>query len=417
LLTSPRLRFSDAQISAMLRWAKALHARDVPTLYAIKKMCQDLRRLVGDPTKKVVSPSGNIFYINDIGAAVAKDYANPLTRFAMSDFPEDRGGYMSEAQHGFKMLRDGPEGIVTPAVRVEGKIFFTQELLQRSDTSYFIPERFFVDRCSSRRDPIPTAGGTPETLTALGRSVSWTERGFVVSNRQMLCPVATFKVPFDKLYGSYPEHVQLFSGMMCYAVPVIVFIDDVSGNVSKQWNKHHVVYASNANLPREMIEKEFSVKFVSSSPHASPIELAKAVCDSINSAAQNGVEAWDCKYDEEVLLLPYGFFFGGDNPMQAEECSHNGLGCNLFCRTCKVGGTKAHKASEEGFLELFSEGPLRTLHETDAEIRRQLSMSVLPGAQSKVDSACQATGVWDSGLHSIIHTLIEMGKQLRKARP
>ncbi|KAI0689008.1 hypothetical protein BC835DRAFT_1407956 [Cytidiella melzeri] len=197
---------------------------------------------------------------------------------------------------------------------------------------------------------------------------------------------------------------------MCYAVPFIVFINDVSGNVSQQWNKHNVVYASNANLPREMIEKEFSVKFVLSSPHASPIELAKAVCDSINSAAQNGVEAWDCKYDEEVLLLPYGFFF-------AEECSHNGLGCNLFCRTCKVGGTKAHKASEEGFLELFSEGPLRTPHETDAEIRRQLSMSVLPGAQSKVDSARQATGVWDSGLHSIIHTLIEMGKQLRKARP
>ncbi|KAI0692036.1 hypothetical protein BC835DRAFT_1416789 [Cytidiella melzeri] len=79
LLTSPRLRFPDAQISAMLKWAKALHARDIPTLYAIKKMRQDLRCLVGDPTKKVVSPSGNIFYINDIGAAVAKDYANPLT--------------------------------------------------------------------------------------------------------------------------------------------------------------------------------------------------------------------------------------------------------------------------------------------------------------------------------------------------
>ncbi|KAI0695553.1 hypothetical protein BC835DRAFT_1273201, partial [Cytidiella melzeri] len=45
---------------------------------------------------------------------------------------------------------------------------------------------------------------------------------------------------------------------------------------------------------------------------------------------------WDCKYERRVLLLPYCFFFGGDNPMQAEECSHNGLGCNLFCRTCKV---------------------------------------------------------------------------------
>ncbi|KAI0685433.1 hypothetical protein BC835DRAFT_1408832 [Cytidiella melzeri] len=143
---------------------------------------------------------------------------------------------------------------------------------------------------------------------------------------------------------------------MCYAVQVIVFIDDVSGNVSQQWNKHHVVYASNTNLSRKMIEKEFSVKFVSLSPHASPIELAKAVCDSINSAAQNGCEAWDCKCDKDVLLLPYGFFFGGKNSMQAEKCSHNGLGYNLFCQTCKVSGTKAHKTSEEGFLELFSMG-------------------------------------------------------------
>ncbi|KAI0681717.1 hypothetical protein BC835DRAFT_1403033, partial [Cytidiella melzeri] len=104
--------------------------------------------------------------------------------------------------------------------------------------------------------------------------------------------------------------------------------------------------------------------------------------------------------------------------MQAEECSHNGLGCNLFCRTCKVGGTRLIKPQKKAFLSYsLYEGPLRTPHETDAEIRRQLSMSVLPGAQSKVDSARQATGVWDSGLHSIIHTLIEMGKQLRKARP
>ncbi|KAI0685315.1 hypothetical protein BC835DRAFT_1290475 [Cytidiella melzeri] len=72
LLTSPCLRFSDTQISAMLRWAKVLHMRDVPTLYAIKKMRQDLRHLVGDPTKRVVSPSGNIFHINDIGPAVSK---------------------------------------------------------------------------------------------------------------------------------------------------------------------------------------------------------------------------------------------------------------------------------------------------------------------------------------------------------
>lgn len=70
-------------------------------------------------------------------------------------------------------------------------------------------------------------------------------------------------------------------GRMVYAVPLIIFMDDVSGNISKQWNKHHVIYMSNGSMPREMLEKEFCVRFVTSSPHASPMELMKAMKDSI----------------------------------------------------------------------------------------------------------------------------------------
>ena len=159
---------------------------------------------------------------------------------------------------------------------------------------------------------------------------------------------------------------------MVYAVPLIVFMDDVSANISKQWNKHHVIYISNANMPREMIEKQFCIRFVSSSPHAAPMELMRGFKESLtyaffflysrrlrslttySEAAENGVVTWDCKNNEEVLLCPYGLFWGADNPMQAEECSHGGLACNYFCRTCKVGGTKEWKSSDEGFQSLFS---------------------------------------------------------------
>ena len=150
-------------------------------------------------------------------------------------------------------------------------------------------------------------------------------------------------------------------------------MDDVSGNVSKQWNKHHAVYMSNASLPREMLEKEFFVRFVTSSPHAAPMELMRAVKDSIwyallyrvilfelmflfillSSAAESGIIAWDCKDNEEVMLVPYVLFLAGDNPMQAEECSHAGLSCNYFCRTCDVGGTKEWKTSTEGYNSIF----------------------------------------------------------------
>ncbi|KAJ8089787.1 hypothetical protein PM082_018363 [Marasmius tenuissimus] len=50
---------------------------------------------------------------------------------------------------------------------------------------------------------------------------------------------------------------ELAKGRMVYGVPLIIFLDDVSGNISKQWNKHHAIYMSNALLPRQMIGKEF----------------------------------------------------------------------------------------------------------------------------------------------------------------
>jgi len=71
------------------------------------------------------------------------------------------------------------------------------------------------------------------------------------------------------------------NGRMVIGVPLIIFLDDVSGNISKQWNKHHAIYMSNGLLPRQMIEKEFCMRFVTSSPHASPMELVKALKDNI----------------------------------------------------------------------------------------------------------------------------------------
>lgn len=72
LFSSPRLCFSDAQKVAILNWAKALHAPEVPSLYAIKKSQNRILNLTGDPTSKEISPTGNIFYFNNIANSIAK---------------------------------------------------------------------------------------------------------------------------------------------------------------------------------------------------------------------------------------------------------------------------------------------------------------------------------------------------------
>lgn len=70
---------------------------------------------------------------------------------------------------------------------------------------------------------------------------------------------------------------QQAAGRKVYSVPLIIFQDDVSANRTKQWNKHHVVYVSNAALPRKELNRASNVKFVGSSPHAKPLEMMGCV--------------------------------------------------------------------------------------------------------------------------------------------
>ncbi|KAH9949290.1 hypothetical protein B0H21DRAFT_889914 [Amylocystis lapponica] len=424
LFSSPRLRFSEQQKAAVLTWGKELGACDVPSLGAVKRCQEHIRDLVGNPTEKVESRSGTIFYINDVGKAIAKDYANPLTRSSMEDYPIDGDGGMSQVFHAEKMLLEMPAEHMAPTVRVDGEIYFVNELLQLASDDYFIPERFFAARPSESRAesssrPSPTSAA--RELYALGRLVARSNAGFLVSvEERVIAPISTFRRTFEEIrlnadefscgftecsksYGEQMPHPfrAKSGGRMVYSVPLIIFMDDVSGNISKQWNKHHVIYMSNANMPREMIEKEFCVRFVSSSPNATPMELMTAMKTSVMKAADAGVVAWDCRNNEEVMLCPYGLFWAGDNPMQAEECSHAGLGCNYFCRTCKVGGTKEYKASNDGFQKIFVAGEPRTPAETIQQICEQIKLSLLSGGTTKVKDATAATGIRDATTDSI----------------
>lgn len=76
LFSNPCLRFSNAQKQAVLDWARQLGAKNVPSIYQLEKTAERIRKLVGDPTTKVTSQTGNIFFINDVGKAIAKVHVN-----------------------------------------------------------------------------------------------------------------------------------------------------------------------------------------------------------------------------------------------------------------------------------------------------------------------------------------------------
>ncbi|KAG1871492.1 hypothetical protein F4604DRAFT_2014381 [Suillus subluteus] len=143
--------------------------------------------------------------------------------------------------------------------------------------------------------------------------------------------------------------------------------------------------------------------------------MKESICSDIcSNAAESGIIAWDCKYNKEVMLIPYVLFLAGDNPMQAEECSHASLNCNYFCRTCDIGGTKEHKVSGDGHRSLFMSGNLQTPENMTAEIQKQFEITLKSGASEKIKNSVSLTGVHDSASGSILNVLVELRKKLRK---
>ncbi|KAF7375525.1 hypothetical protein MSAN_00440700 [Mycena sanguinolenta] len=90
--------------------------------------------------------------------------------------------------------------------------------------------------------------------------------------------------------------------------------DDVSGNQSKQYNKHMNMYTGNGCLPGRLLQQEFHVHYISSSPHASSAEQFAAFCDHVKSTETNPVKAYNaatkrkCQFILRVPGLP------ADNP-------------------------------------------------------------------------------------------------------
>ncbi|KAJ7926390.1 hypothetical protein B0H13DRAFT_1599543 [Mycena leptocephala] len=110
---------------------------------------------------------------------------------------------------------------------------------------------------------------------------------------------------------------------------------------------------SSGALPRTKLENEFHARFVTTSPSASPLEIMQGVRASVEETFAGPVVASDCDVNEPVLLSLYGLPFASYNPMQAELCGCAGLYTNFFCRTCKAGGTRDWKQSNEGFADVL----------------------------------------------------------------
>lgn len=206
------------------------------------------------------------------------------------------------------------------------------------------------------------------------------------------------------------------NGRDLYVVMVPLWCDDVSGNRSKQYNKHINMYMVNSNLPGRLLQQEYFVRYLSTSPHATAPEQFSELRDQVNRTVTHPITCFnaatkrECSVTIRVPCLP------ADNPQQSEEASHIGGNANCGCRKCKAGGPHEYKESDAGYHALYSSGDLRSAADVKKCLVDQLDLACY-GVEKPINEMQTATGIKDKIAQHWIDVLLQKSRQLKSDNP
>jgi len=312
--------------------------------------------------------------------------ANPEVRPNLHVYPEDSGPMLSEARQAERWLKEMPPDELTPMIRIGEDDYYIYEPAMLINGSFCIPTRWFM------------RGGEFYCKAWPLRPVSDSDGWQVREDVEIEVPQNDFLKNFPtladdhRLYGvPHPSrilgmhfnpikrfpHLTIFSevrkttspdilsrwthtnpvlgnrwrakaqGKHVAALPLWMYCDDTSGNVSKKWNEHNSFLFTLAGLSGHETSKEFNIHFLCTSNLAPPLEMLDGVIDqleyvtrhlmvrlclsSFRTAQNKGVWAWDCVLKEPILVFPSVLALLGDNPMESEFACHIGLRGKYFC--------------------------------------------------------------------------------------
>ncbi|OAV99967.1 hypothetical protein PTTG_25122 [Puccinia triticina 1-1 BBBD Race 1] len=137
-------------------------------------------------------------------------------------------------------------------------------------------------------------------------------------------------------------------------LPISLYSNDTSGNLSKKWNKHISYYFNLAGLPPKLTNQHFHCHFLCTSNSAGTLELAEGIVDDIMELIEHGCPAYDSGLGKEVLVITSLLCFLADTPMHSEITStvmpNN---ARNPCRVCDLGVTRAAQKRSMAYLQFF----------------------------------------------------------------
>ena len=114
-----------------------------------------------------------------------------------------------------------------------------------------------------------------------------------------------------------------------------MYIDDVSGNKSKKWNKFDMWSVSLACLPKHESRMFTNIHFVGCSNRLSALEMSGPIVEDL-CMLEAGIRVYDCFLKYEILVIAPVICWLCDNVRASELLNHNGSTAVKLCRMCMV---------------------------------------------------------------------------------
>ncbi|KAJ7349682.1 hypothetical protein DFH08DRAFT_667969, partial [Mycena albidolilacea] len=418
----PRLRVSSSLMRVFLWVLKEARCKDVPSFDHLRRVQKQLRTQCGTPSIPCKSPLGNVFFMNDPRAIVAKDWANPTTRKLLHVYPEiPEDGIIREIWHAEKWRKNMDLDILSPMYDAGVRHYYVNEVARLRDGKLVIPIRWITFRGRLYADAFSVSFDDQDLATVNDACTTLICAEDLTENYHDLEQAG--KIPkwgastMDAGHSSRMPNPKrkIAAGRPMYSSFVNYFADDVSGNRSKSWNKHWNAYMTHQNLPRKVLQQEFHVHFISTSPNATVSEQFLEFKAAVEETHTDPVEVRDESGNATCFCI-YCNAGPSDNPMQSEISSHIGGKGNCFCRKCRVGGTQKEKATDEGYHALFEVSIFSNIEYIILELEKQVKLAC-SGVIEPVKDLQTETGVKDVYTQFWINGLILRFKEMRKDDP
>jgi hypothetical protein len=289
--------------------------------------------------------------MNDIQDTLAADMANPLVAPHLHFYPEETQGPVSETFQAERWMEYTPSQL-TPMYSRGAKRWWIEEFGQLHNGRYVLPHAWIVWNGILTAD-VSIVTQTEDGCWKLEDSIEETvdavdlELDFSVILDQF-CHELTWVD--DHAVPTMPNslHKLVSDDKDLFVLMVSPWTDDISGNRSKQYNKHMNMCTGTGCLPGRPLQQEFHVHYISTSPHATSAEQFATFCNHVKSTETEPVKCFTVATKHTCCFIIRTPGLPADNPQQLEEALHMGGNANYPCRKCHWGGSK--KENETGDL-------------------------------------------------------------------